>query len=148
MFSYYVVPTPFLFFSSSPPLPFFLPTTLSSSKIASAGIWVKKGWKPISVLFSFCGEEMDNGYPILHTFFSMITPIVSLQKQVLEIGIRKVPSCCPSKGQEAWNLKLATACQAKLIIIFLFVLFRLYIPWARGRVVLLQYPSVCQHHLN
>lgn len=33
-----------------------------------------------------------------------------------------------------------TACQSKLFIIFLFVLFRLYIPWARGWVLLLQYP--------
>lgn len=78
----------------------------------------------------------------------MITSTASLQKQVLEIGIRKIPSYCPSKGQEAWNLKLATACQSKLFIIFLFILFRLYIPWARGQVVLLQYLSVCQHHLN
>lgn len=81
-------------------------------------------------------------------FFLWSTPIVSLQKQLLEIGIEKVPSYYPSEGQEVWNLKPATACQAKLFIIFLFVLFRLYIPWARGRVVLLQYPSVCQHHLN
>lgn len=44
---------------------------------------------------------MDNSCPVLHKFFSMITPTASLQKQVLQIGIRKVPSYCPSKGQEA-----------------------------------------------
>lgn len=62
--------------------------------------------------------------------------------------IKKVPPNCSNKGQEVWNPKLATACQPKFFIIFLFVLFSLYLPWARGQVVLLQYPSVCQHHLN
>lgn len=41
-----------------------------------------------------------------------------------------------------------TACQPKSFIIFLFVLFWFYIPRARGQAVLLQYPWLCQHHLN
>lgn len=38
----------------------------------------------------------------------MITPTVSLQKQVLEMGIEKVPPNHANKEQEVWNLKLAT----------------------------------------
>lgn len=57
----------------------------------------------VRLLFYFGdgGKGRDNGYlSCMIFFFRSSPPLVSLQKQVLEIGIEKVPPNCTNKGQE------------------------------------------------